>query len=109
MQQANASFYWLESLTKTPSELGCSGLLSSFGTAFPFFLLLVLTAVTTYLPTKLVSSDPRQERISLIMNVFFFYIAWILPAGLLLYWVTTNILGLVQQYVQMKLVKEEGE
>lgn len=108
MQQANAGFYWLESLTKAPSEIGFSGLLNSFGLAFPYFLLLILTAVTTYLPTKLISSDPRQERISLIMNVFLLYIAWILPAGLLLYWVTTNALGLIQQYIQMKMVKEES-
>lgn len=103
-----ASFYFLHDLSAAPSSYPLAQIISSFGVAFPYYLLLLLTVITTYLPTRMVSTDPRQARISLFMNAFLAFIAWRLPGGVLLYWVTTNILGLIQQYIQMRLVKEEG-
>jgi YidC/Oxa1 family membrane protein insertase len=36
----------------------------------------------------------------LFMTVFMAFIAWRLPAGVLIYWVTTNIWTIAQQYIQ---------
>jgi YidC/Oxa1 family membrane protein insertase len=102
-----ASFYFIHDLSLAPSHFPLAEIFTQFILAFPYYFLLVLTIVTTYLPTKLVSSDPRQEKFALMMNVFLAFICWRLPAGVMLYWATTNVLGLIQQYIQMKMVKEE--
>ncbi len=102
-----ASFYFIRDLSLAPSHFPLGEIFSQFFLALPYYLLLLLTIVTTYLPTKLVSTDPRQDKFALMMNVFLAFICWRLPAGVMLYWATTNILGLIQQYIQMKTVKEE--
>ncbi|HVL80343.1 MAG TPA: YidC/Oxa1 family membrane protein insertase [Actinomycetota bacterium] len=65
-------------------------------------LLLTLMILTQVISTKQLSTttDPRQQRLFMIMPVFFGFIMMQFPVGLVLYWTTQNI----YQFVQQKLM-----
>jgi hypothetical protein len=65
-------------------------------------ILILLTILTGYVSSKMMSNDPKQAKMMALMPVIFGVFAWILPAGVTLYIVTTNILMIVQQYVQLE-------
>jgi len=72
----------------------------NIGARDPYYILAVLAALTTYYQSKLSSvnpQDPTQKSMLYIMPLFMAWIAATLPAGLPLYWVTFNILGILQQ------------
>lgn len=73
---------------------------SWLGMASPYYLLILVVVISTYLPQKMMAQDAQQNRIMLFMTIFMAYIAWQLPAGVLIYWVTTNIWTMGQQYIQ---------
>ena len=55
-------------------------------------------------------NDPQQQQMMAFMPMFMFIITWTLPSGLLLYWFTSSIIGVVQQLQANKLmakIKEE--
>ncbi len=65
-----------------------------------FYILAVLAAATTFLQQRVSmvdTKDPTQKTMLYIMPLFMAWIAATLPAGLPLYWVTFNILGIAQQ------------
>lgn len=74
----------------------------------PYLVLLVLFVVTTYLPQKMMSQDPQQNRMMMIMSVMMVWIGWTIPAGVILYWVTSNVFMLIQQYVMLRVLPTEG-
>ena len=48
------------------------------------------------------TDDPQQrtqQRIFLILPLFSLFYGWFLPAGLFIYWITTTIFSIVQQYL----------
>ncbi len=68
----------------------------------PYYVLVLLMIVTTYVPQKMMTKDPQQEKIMIIMSIFMAWIAWSLPAGVIVYWVTTNVWTIGQQWVMMR-------
>ncbi|WP_158972823.1 membrane protein insertase YidC [Paraglaciecola sp. L3A3] len=65
----------------------------------PFFVLPVLTGVSMYLLQKLqpmTMTDPMQQKIMQFMPVAMSLFFFIFPAGLVLYWLISNIITLVQ-------------
>ncbi len=64
------------------------------------YLMAILAAVTTFIQSKLTTntSDPTQRMMLYTMPVMIAYFATKVPAGLALYWVTFNALGIIQQY-----------
>lgn len=84
-----------------PSAAFAGGLV----TFLPYLLLIILMAVTTYLPQKMMTTDPQQQKIGLYMVPLMVFFAWSLPAGVLIYWITTNIWTIAQQYVTLKIGK----
>ncbi|MFZ5899118.1 MAG: YidC/Oxa1 family membrane protein insertase [Bacillota bacterium] len=90
---AHASFFWVPNLSRPD----------------PFYILPVLAAVSTFFQSKLTmpasntgGAAPGAEQSQKIMLYFLpLFIGWIsigLPAGLALYWVVFNIMGIIQQY-----------
>lgn len=78
----------------------------------PFFILPVLAAATTFLQTKVSSpnaaTDPTQKMMLYFMPLMFGYISASVPAGLALYWVTMNIVSILQQLIiNRKLAQEK--
>jgi YidC/Oxa1 family membrane protein insertase len=68
----------------------------------PYFVLPVINMATMYLTqlmTPMVGMDPMQKRIMQIMPLAFGFLFAFFPAGLVLYWATNGLLGLLQQWV----------
>lgn len=64
-------------------------------------VLILLTVITGYLSSKMMMTDPKQSKAMALMPVLFGVFAWILPAGVTIYIVVTNVLTMAQQYVQL--------
>lgn len=78
------SFLWMPSLSETD----------------PLYILPVLSALTTFLQQKLsMSSESTQQMktMMIIMPLFIGFISLNFPAGLVLYWVTMNVVQIIQQ------------
>lgn len=73
------------------------------GAKDPHFVLPVIAALSTFLSSWLtMRNQPAQQRaILFIMPVFIFIIGIRLPAGLVLYWIYTNLFTALQTYVFM--------
>ena len=67
----------------------------------PFYILPVVMALTTMLQTALnpAPPDPLQAKMMWFMPLAFSVMFFFFPAGLVLYWITNNILSIAQQWV----------
>ncbi len=81
---AEPSFLWLPSLSQTD----------------PMYILPVLSALTTFLQSKMsmMEGTPQTKAITIIMPLFIGWISLNFPAGLVLYWVTMNVVQIIQQW-----------
>ena len=67
----------------------------------PFFILPVLMTLTTLLQTALnpAPPDPMQAKMMWFMPLIFSVMFFFFPAGLVLYWITNNVLSIAQQWL----------
>jgi len=67
----------------------------------PFFILPILMTLTTLLQTALNPQppDPMQAKLMWLMPLIFSVMFFFFPAGLVLYWLTNNILSIAQQWI----------
>lgn len=85
------------------------GWIKDLSAADPFYILPILMCVSMIVQTALTptTADPVQKKVQyfmpVILTVLFFASA---PAGLVLYWMVGNLVGVVQQYVINKLNKQ---
>lgn len=83
---AAPSFLWLPSLSETD----------------PTYALPFLSAATTFLQQKMMSNvGEANQQMRVMMIIMPLFIGWIslqFPAGLVLYWVTMNIVQIIQQW-----------
>lgn len=98
LNEAHASFIWVQNLSARD----------------PYFILPVLAGITTYFQSKMTvtSNDPTQRMMLYTMPIFIAWISGTVPAGLALYWVVFNVVGIIQQFFinkQMLVVKKEAE
>ncbi len=73
----------------------------------PYFILVILMVATMFISTKMTTTDPKQAMITYLMPVIFGVISWSLPSGILVYWITTNIWSIGQQWIVNKIIKKE--
>lgn len=99
---ANTSYFF----SKT-GFLWVKNLSDSTISADPFWILIILMALTTWYSQKQVMSDPRQQKMMLIMPFLMAFIAIRLPAGVVLYWIVTNVLQIAQQSVISRVDKKK--
>ena len=79
-----AAFFWLPNMSEPD----------------PFYILPVLSAATTYLQQKMTSTEMNAQ-MKIMMTVMPLFIGWIslkFPSGLVLYWVTMNVVQIIQQW-----------
>lgn len=76
----------------------------------PYFVLPVIMGVTMYIQQKLnpAPMDPLQEKVFKLLPLIFTVFFAFFPSGLVLYWVTNNILSIAQQWLIMKNLEKEG-
>ena len=67
----------------------------------PFFILPIVMTLTTLLQTALnpAPPDPMQAKMMWIMPLVFSVMFFFFPAGLVLYWITNNVLSIAQQWL----------
>lgn len=70
----------------------------------PFFILPVLMGISMYLQQKLspAMGDPTQQAVMRMLPVIFTVMFLFFPAALVLYWLTNNLLSILQQYILMR-------
>jgi YidC/Oxa1 family membrane protein insertase len=82
------------------------GWIEDLSSADPLYILPVLMGVSMYAQQKLnpAPTDPMQAKIFLALPFVFTFLFATFPSGLVLYWVTNNLLSIAQQYVINKRI-----
>ena len=95
------SLYWV--LLSSVEMRGAPWILwiHDLSTPDPYFILPLLMTATSLLQTWLnpTPPDPMQAKLMWIMPLAFSVMFFFFPAGLVLYWLTNNILSITQQYL----------
>lgn len=108
------SFYnIIPNISQTPSGAFSEGI----GTFVPFLILMIVFAGATFLPMiqqQLKNKDNKQRNQTLIMGVvmtlFMLWISWGSPAGVLLFWGASSLIGIGQnQFTLMRLRRKDAE
>jgi len=75
----------------------------------PFYILPVLMGVSMLIQQRrtTVSADPSQARTMMLMPVVFTFVFLSFPAGLVLYWLTNNILTLIEYAIIGKISENQ--
>ncbi len=96
------------SLVMRPSEAFAQGM----GTFVPYLILMIVFAGATFLPMILMQAgnkgNPQRKQtmiMSAVMSVFMLWISWGSPAGVLLFWGASSLMGLAQQQVSLRIMK----
>lgn len=104
------TFYGLVSdLTRTPADMFSQG----FVAFLPYLVLMLVFAGATFLPMILqnIHNDSAQRNQMLlmggIMTLMMFWISWGSPAGVLLFWGTSSVIGILQNQLTMRIMKKE--
>ncbi len=67
----------------------------------PYYITPIIMGVTMFLQQKMSPStvqDPIQQKMFMLMPVIFTFMFLTFPAGLVVYWLTNNVLSIAQQY-----------
>jgi len=73
----------------------------------PYYILVILMVGTMFLSTWLTTADPKQSKVMYLMPLVFGFISYRFPSGILVYWVTTNVWSIGQQYLVNKIIKRD--
>jgi len=93
----NSRFLWM--------DLGQPERLYIPGVSFGIPILVVVVVITTYVQSKLVATPPANPKdqaaamtnmMNLYMPIFMGYLAWTLASGLAIYFVASNLIGILQ-------------
>ena len=84
--------------------------LSDLSTKDPFYVLPIIMGATMLIQQKLnpAPMDPMQEKVMKALPFVFTVFFAFFPSGLVLYWVTNNILSIAQQWLITKNLEKEG-
>lgn len=111
--ESDYSFYNLvPDLVMSPSIAFPNG----FGVFFPYLVLMLLFAGATFAPMVLMQmgqkDNPQRNQtliMSAVMSVFMLFISWTSPAGVLLFWGVSSLIGVAQQQISMRIMKKRDE
>ncbi|MGZ8259323.1 MAG: membrane protein insertase YidC [Caldimonas sp.] len=95
------ALYWVLLSSAEMRNAPWIGWISDLSAKDPYFILPLLMTGTSLLQTWLnpTPPDPVQARMMWIMPLVFSVMFFFFPAGLVLYWLTNNILSIAQQYL----------
>jgi YidC/Oxa1 family membrane protein insertase len=76
----------------------------------PWYVLPMLMGAAMFFQTRLQPPppDPMQARVMQFMPLVFMFMFFLFPSGLVLYWLTNTVLGILQQWRINKLVAREA-
>lgn len=95
------ALYWVLLSSVEMRNAPWVGWIRDLSTPDPYFILPVVMTLTTLLQTALnpVPPDPMQAKMMWFMPLIFSVMFFFFPAGLVLYWITNNILSIAQQWL----------
>ena len=95
------ALYWVLLSSVEMRNAPWIGWITDLSAKDPYFILPLLMTGTTLLQTWLnpTPPDPIQAKMMWIMPLAFSVMFFVFPAGLVLYWLTNNILSIAQQYI----------
>lgn len=108
----NLSFYGLiPSLTQTPSGALAEGI----GTFVPYLILMIIFAGATFLPMVIQQFRNKENKqrnqtliMGIVMTVFMLWISWGSPAGVLLFWGVSSLIGIGQNQFTMARCRKQA-
>ncbi len=95
-----ASFLWIKDLSLPDTVAVVAGL--------PLNILPIIMGGTMIWQQKMSTVDPQQAKIMMFMPIFFTFIFYGFPSGLVLYWLVNNILSIIQQYQVQRAPKQKN-
>ena len=108
---SSLSFYEIvPDLIMTPSGALSVGI----GTFVPYLILMILFAVATFIPMIISNrnnSNLEQKRqmyfMAIMMALMMLFVSWSSPAGVLLFWATSSLLGIAQNLISTTYFKKQ--
>ncbi len=93
IEMRGASFLWVNDLSQ------------------PNVAMVLIMGVSMFVQQKMtpVSGDPRQAKIMMMLPIVFTAMFWNFPAGLVLYWLTNNVLTIGQQHIMNRLQNQDAD
>lgn len=70
----------------------------------PYYILPVLNGVVSFVQQKVMGSsdNPQMKNMMYMFHIMMVFISYKMPAGLQIYWLTSSLAGVIQQYLIMK-------
>jgi YidC/Oxa1 family membrane protein insertase len=93
------ALYWVLLSSVEMRNAPWLGWITDLSTPDPFYILPLVMAVTTMIQTALnpLPPDPLQAKLMWFMPLIFSVMFFFFPSGLVLYWITNNVLTILQQ------------
>jgi len=106
-QQASRFWIVLPDITKSAGQVFSSeGVLP----ALPYIIFVLLFGLSTLLPQLMQPGvQAQQKQIAFLMGGMMLFFGWTVSGGVVLYWVTQGLLGVIQQQIQMQFYKGQEE
>lgn len=97
----------IPNISKSAAELFKAGDYLGF---IPYLILVVVFGLSVWLPQVFTpGAEKQQKMMGLWMGAFMLFVGWSVPAGVLLYWDTSSLLGIGQQFLTQAAVKNAME
>ncbi len=95
------ALYWVLLSSVEMRHAPWLGWITDLSAPDPFYILPIVMTLTTVVQTALnpIPPDPMQAKMMWIMPLAFSVMFFFFPAGLVLYWITNNVLTIAQQWV----------
>ncbi len=104
-----ASRFWivLPDITRSAGQVySGDGLVA----ALPYLIFVVLFGLSTVVPQLMQpGAQNQQKQMAILMGGMMLFFGWSVSAGVVLYWVTQGLLGLLQQVIQTRIYKAQEE
>ena len=93
------ALYWVLLSSVEMRNAPWIGWISDLSTPDPYYILPLVMAITTVIQTALnpLPPDPLQAKLMWLMPIMFSVMFFFFPSGLVLYWITNNVLTILQQ------------
>ena len=104
------ALYWVLMESVELRQAPFYGWINDLSVMDPYFILPLIMGASMWFQQKLAPPppDPMQAKIMQWMPIIFtFFFLWF-PAGLVLYWVTNNLLSIAQQWVITRQIEQAG-
>lgn len=95
------ALYWVLLASVEMRNAPWLGWIQDLSSPDPFYILPIVMTLTTVLQTALnpAPPDPLQAKMMWFMPLAFSVMFFFFPAGLVMYWITNNVLSIAQQWV----------